>query len=216
MKALTQSEVARPVLVRYPPSQRANHWITAITFVLLATSGLAFFHPAFFFLTVVLGGPQWARILHPWVGVVMFVSFFILAARLWRDNLWESTDTQWSKQIADVVMNRDDLMPPIGKYNAGQKILFWVLAGSMILLLLTGIVIWRSIFGVYFPVPVHRVAVLLHSFSAFVLIASIFVHIYAAVWVKGSIRAMTRGTVTYAWARHHHANWYRRMTGRSG
>ena len=202
------------VIVRYPPDQRANHWITVIAFFLLATSGLAFFHPAFFPLVVFLGGPQWARILHPWVGVAMFVSFMILAFRLWRDNIWGQGDTQWMKQIGDVVMNHDDRLPAIGKYNPGQKLLFWVLLGAMTLLLLTGIVIWRSIFGVYFSVPIHRVAVLLHSISAFVLIASIFVHIYAAIWVKGSIRAMTRGTVSHAWAHHHHPLWFRRMIGR--
>jgi formate dehydrogenase subunit gamma len=40
------------------------------------------------------------------------------------------------------------------------------------------------------------------------------VHIYSAIfWVRGSMRAMTRGTVTHAWARHHHPLWYRRVTG---
>jgi len=203
----------KPGILRYTAGQRANHWLTAIMFVLLATSGLAFFHPAFFFFVHLLGGPQWARILHPFIGVVMFVSFFILAVRLWSYNAMRPIDRQWMRQFDDVVMNRDDLLPPIGRYNAGQKILFWVIVVTMILLLLTGIVIWRSIFGVFFPVPVHRVAVLIHAISAFVLIAGIFVHIYAAIWVKGSVRAMTRGTVTHAWARHHHAGWYEEVTG---
>lgn len=205
----------RPGIVRYTGGQRANHWLTAISFVLLALSGLAFFHPAFFFFTHVLGGPQWSRILHPWVGVFMFLCFFVLAIHMWARNVWARNDTQWMRQINDVVMNRDDRMPKIGKYNPGQKLLFWVMVVSMIVLLLTGIVIWRSVFGVFFSVPVHRVAVLLHAFCAFVLIAGIIVHIYAALWVKGSIRAMVRGSVTPAWARHHHPGWYEEMTGRS-
>lgn len=206
---------SKPGILRYKPSERANHWLTALTFVLLAASGLAFFHPSFFFLTHLLGGPVWARILHPWVGLVMFASFIILALRLWKQNTWSGNDRQWMRQMDDVVMNRDDRLPPVGKYNPGQKILFWVLIVSMVLLLVTGIVIWRSVFGVYFSVPVHRVAVLVHAISAFVLMASIIVHIYAALWVKGSIRSMTRGTVTSAWARHHHPGWYREMTGRA-
>jgi len=204
----------RPGIVRYTWGQRVNHWLTAISFVLLALSGLAFFHPSFFFFTHVLGGPQWSRILHPWVGVFMFVCFLILAIRMWSANRWEANDTQWMKQLDDEVMNRDELMPPIGKYNPGQKLLFYVMVASLVLLLLTGIVIWRSIFGVYFPVPVHRVAVLIHSVTAFVLIAGIIVHIYAAIWVKGSIAAMLRGSVSHAWARHHHPGWYAQMTGR--
>ena len=203
----------KPGILRYSAGQRVNHWLTAITFILLATSGLAFFHPAFFFFVNLLGGPQWARILHPFIGVVMFVSFFIFAARVWSYNAIQPVDRQWIKQFDDVVMNRDDALPPIGRYNAGQKYLFWTIIFTMILLLVTGIVIWRSIFGLFFPVPVHRVAVLIHSISAFVLIAGIIVHIYAGIWVKGSVRAMTRGTVTRAWARHHHAAWYEEATG---
>ena len=210
MKAAT-----KPGILRYTAGQRSNHWITAITFFLLAASGLAFFHPAFFFLVVFLGGPQWARILHPFIGVVMFISFIILAVRLWGYNKVTDVDRQWMKQINDVVMNRDDALPAIGRYNAGQKYLFWVMVLTMILLLATGIVIWRSIFGIYFPVTIHRIAVLIHSISAFVLIAGVIVHIYAAIWVKGTIRAMTRGTVTHAWARHHHAKWYQEMTGQN-
>ena len=207
--------VTKPGIVRYTGGQRANHWLTAISFVLLALTGLAFFHPAFFFLTAVLGGPQWSRILHPWVGVFMFVCFFILAIRMWGRNLWSTNDSKWIGQVNDVIMNRDGKMPAIGKYNPGQKLLFFVMVGSMIVLLLTGIVIWRSIFGIWFPVPVHRVAVLLHSFCAFVLMAGIIVHIYSAIWVKGSIKAMVRGSVSHAWARHHHPLWYEETTGKS-
>jgi formate dehydrogenase subunit gamma len=206
-------EVTKPGLVRYTPRQRSNHWLTAIAFVLLALSGLGFFHPAFFPLTFVLGSPVWARILHPWIGVFMFVSFVILAVSMWGRNRWAVNDTQWIRQLDDVVMNRDDEMPAIGKYNPGQKLLFYVMVVTMVVLFATGIVIWRSIFGVWFPVPVHRVAVLLHAFCGFVLIAGIIVHIYSALWVKGSIRSMVRGSVTPAWARHHHPLWYREVTG---
>jgi formate dehydrogenase subunit gamma len=214
---ITPPLVTRPGIVRYTWGQRTNHWLTALSFLLLAASGLAFFHPAFFPLVHLFGSPQWARILHPWIGVFMFCSFLILAIRMWSYNLWAPNDTQWMKQLDDEVMNRDELMPPIGKYNPGQKLLFFVMVASMGLLLLTGLVIWRSVIGVWIPWPIwlYRSAVLLHAFTAFVLIFGIIVHIYAALWVKGSIRAMVRGSVTGAWARHHHPGWYREMTGRS-
>jgi formate dehydrogenase subunit gamma len=50
-----------------------------------------------------------------------------------------------------------------------------------------------------------------HAVAAAVLIISVIVHIYAAIWVKGSIRAMTRGTVSEGWARKHHALWYNQL-----
>jgi formate dehydrogenase subunit gamma len=197
------------LIVRYTANERTNHWITAITFVLLALSGLALFHPSMFWLTAVFGGGQWTRILHPFVGVVMFVSFLILALRFWHHNLLDSSDIQWLRQMDDVLAKREDKLPEIGRYNAGQKLLFFVMVACMILLLLSGIVIWRRYFSFYFPVTLIRLAAVIHAATAFVLIVGIIVHIYAALWVKGSIRAMTRGTVTLGWARKHHPRWFR-------
>ena len=202
------------LIVRYTPNERTNHWITAITFVLLALSGLAMFHPAMSWLYAVFGGGQWTRILHPFVGCVMFVSFLILALRFWHHNYLDQADIQWMKQIDDVLNNREDKLPAIGKYNAGQKLLFFTMVICLLLLLASGIVIWRRYFSFYFPIEIIRLAALVHAAAAFVLIVGIVVHIYAALWIKGSIGAMTRGTVTYGWARKHHPNWFKEIIGK--
>ncbi len=103
-------------------------------------------------------------------------------------------------------------LPEVGRYNAGQKLLFFTIVGCLIGLLLSGIVIWRIYFSAFFPIGVIRFASLLHAFCAFVLICAIIVHIYAAIWVKGSIRAMTRGWVSPGWAWKHHRAWFREVT----
>ncbi|NML34560.1 formate dehydrogenase subunit gamma [Paraburkholderia antibiotica] len=202
------------LIVRYTPNERTNHWITAISFVLLALSGLAMFHPAMSFLYFVLGGGQWTRILHPFLGCVMFISFLILALRFWHHNYLDKADIQWMKQMGDVLNNREDKLPAIGKYNAGQKLLFFTMVVCLVLLLLSGIVIWRRYFSFYFPIGLIRLSAVVHAAAATVLIIGIIVHVYAALWVKGSIGAMTRGTVTYGWARKHHPNWFREIIGK--
>jgi formate dehydrogenase subunit gamma len=208
MSSANRDKDGNPLIQRYTPNERSNHWVTAICFILLAVSGLAMFHPATSWLAVFLGGGQWTRILHPFIGIVMFVSFALLAVRFWHHNHFEQGDQQWLRQIDDVLNNREDKLPKIGKYNAGQKLLFFVLIFCMLGLLLSGIVIWRAYFAFYFPIEIVRLAALLHAFCAFVLICSIIVHIYAGFWVKGSIGAMVRGTVTYGWARKHHPRWF--------
>ena len=197
-----------PLIERYNANERSNHWITAICFVLAGLSGLAMFHPVMAWLALLFGGGQWTRILHPFFGLVMFAAFAVLVVRFWHHNMLEKGDTQWLKQIGDVVTNREDRLPRVGRYNAGQKMLFFVLILCMLGLLLSGIVIWRAYFAFYFPVDVVRFAALLHAFCAFVIICSIVIHIYAGIWVKGSIGAMVRGTVTYGWARKHHPRWF--------
>jgi formate dehydrogenase subunit gamma len=204
----------RTMIQRYTARERSNHWVVAIAFILAGLSGLALFHPAFFFLTSLFGGGPWDRILHPFIGVVMFLSFIAMAARFWRFNHFTPADRQWMKRIGDVICNRDQGLPELGKYNAGQKTLFWTMVVSIPALLLSGIVIWQPWFAHYFPISLLRVAVVVHALAAWIMILGIIVHIYAAIWVKGTVRAMTRGTVSESWAKHHHRAWYREMTGK--
>jgi formate dehydrogenase subunit gamma len=198
--------------VRYTPAIRVNHWIVAISFVLLALSGLALFHPAMFWLTTLFGGGPWTRILHPFIGVFMAAVFVLLGRTMWQDNRMQPHDWVWLKKIEDVVNNREENLPEVGRYNAGQKLLFFTIVACLIGLLLSGIVIWRSYFSAYFSIGVIRFASLLHALCGFVLICAIIVHIYAAIWVKGSIRAMTRGKVSPGWAWKHHRAWYHEAT----
>lgn len=62
----------KPIL-RYNANERSNHWLVAILFFLAGLSGLALFHPALFWLSNLFGGGPWTRILHPFLGVAMFV-----------------------------------------------------------------------------------------------------------------------------------------------
>ena len=199
-------------IIRYSAGTRINHWIVAISFVLLALSGLALFHPALFWLTNLFGGGPWTRILHPFIGCVMAAAFCLLCVKFWRDNYLQPRDRIWLRKINDVVGNREENLPDVGRYNGGQKLLFFTLVVCLIGLLLSGIVIWRVYFAEFFSVGAIRAAALLHAFLAFVLICSIIVHIYAGIWVKGSVRAMTRGWVTPGWAWKHHRAWFREVS----
>ncbi|WP_418647676.1 formate dehydrogenase subunit gamma [Thauera butanivorans] len=199
-------------LRRYNASERANHWIVGICFILLALSGLAFFHPALFPLVNLFGGGTWARILHPWIGVVMAVFFVIMFFRFASLNLMGGKDWDWLSKVGKMVDGNDHDMPEQGKYNGGQKLLFWLLTLCMVLITVSGVVMWRSQFD--FPVGLVRAAVVVHAAAAAFMIGLIFVHVYAAIWTRGTIRAMLYGTVTRAWAKQHHRGWYRQMTGK--
>jgi len=199
-------------LQRYTASERANHWVVGISFILLALSGLAFFHPAFYPLTQLFGGGVWARILHPFIGVLMAVSFLSIFLRFRSLNAMTQTDWDWVGRVREMVDGNDHNMPEQGKYNGGQKLMFWGLAICMLLLTVSGVLLWRAYFG--FGVNTVRLGAVVHAATAVAMIALIMVHVYAAIWVKGTIRAMWYGTVTRAWARQHHRAWYRQMTGK--
>lgn len=206
--------MTHPLIERYADGTRLNHWAVAMLFVCAALTGLAVFHPLFYFLSALFGGGQWTRILHPFFGVLMVLGFVFLFLQVWRDNFWNSNDTAWVKRAPDLLKGDEEDMPAVGKYNAGQKAVFWIFAISLVLLLVTGFMFWQPWFADFFPVGIRRAAVLIHSISATILILSVIVHIYAAIWVKGSVQAMTRGTVTENWARRHHLLWYRELNGK--
>lgn len=198
------------LIKRYNASERINHWVVAACFILLAFSGLAFFYPSFFWFSQIFGTPQMARIVHPFVGVIMFVGFFIQFFRYVSRNIINKADIRWAFSVKKVI--KGEHMPNVGKYNAGQKVMFWVMTFSMIVLIVTGVMMWQPYFANEFSIPLRRIAILLHAWFALILIASIIVHVYAAIWVKGTIRAMTEGVVTEKWAESHHPLWYQEVT----
>ena len=200
------------LIVRYRAIERINHWIVAFCFVLLALSGLALFYPAFFWLTGVFGTPQLARIIHPFVGVVMFTGFSVMFLRYWKHYLVNREDIKWMMAVGTVLKGGE--VGDTGKYNGGQKGMFWLMAGCLLVMLVTGFIMWRPYFAPMFPIPLIRLALLFHAWSALILIAGIIIHVYAAIWVKGTIRAMVEGVVTASWARSHHPKWFREMQAR--
>jgi len=199
-----------PQLQRYDAGQRSNHWAVVTCFVLAAASGFALFHPALFWLTNLLGGPQWTRILHPYLGIAMFVLFLGMFFMFVRANIWHKEDSEWLAKAGTLIAQGNAAkMPAVGKYNGGQKLVFWVFTLCLIVLLVTGVMFWQAWFAASVPIPLQRVAVLVHALAAFILVLGVIVHAYAAIWVKGTLGAMVRGKVSAAWARHHHPLWYR-------
>jgi formate dehydrogenase subunit gamma len=184
-----------------------------MTFILLALSGLCFFHPFFYPLGQLFGGGVWTRILHPFIGVVMTVSFGAMYFKYRQQNVMTPADWEWMRHVREMAGGDDRNMPEAGKFNGGQKLLFWLMAACMALLVLSGIVIWRAYFSFLFPVELIRLASVVHAASGAIMIALIMFHIYAAIWTRESIDAMLYGEVRRAWAKQHHPAWFHEMTG---
>ncbi|MBV8093389.1 MAG: formate dehydrogenase subunit gamma [Acetobacteraceae bacterium] len=196
-------------VLRYPPFSRFNHWVTAVCMVLLVMSGLAFFYPWLYWLTVFFGGGQMARATHPWIGVVLFISYAIMVVRFFRHNLPHRDDLRWLRALGHVASGREELVPEVGRYNPGQKFVYWANAFLILILLVTGIIIWDWYFYNWTTIEQKRVAVLIHSIAAFFTILVLILHVYSAIWVRGTMPAMTRGYVPVGWVYRHHRKWLR-------
>ena len=198
-------------LTRNTTATRINHWITGLCFVLLMLSGLSMFHPLLFWLSDLFGGGQWTRAVHPWIGVVLLLSYAGLIVQFWRDNLWNRDDLAWMRAIGRVLRNEEEGVPEVARFNPGQKFVFWSMALLVPVLFVTGLVIWDVYFSPYTTIEAQRIAVLIHCLAATGAIIVWIVHVYAAIWVRGSVRAMTQGYVTPGWAWRHHRKWFRSL-----
>jgi formate dehydrogenase subunit gamma len=199
------------LLLRHGTRDRVLHWTVVIAFLFAAASGLSLFHPSLFWLTSLTGGGPWTTILHPFIGLFMVATFLWFAGPKFRVNQLTPDDVTWLKKFRYVFSGEEDKLPEVGEYNAGQKVLYLALMACVLLLALTGFLIWRRYFAGNFPVRVVRLGALVHAFVAFVLILSIVVHVSAAVWERGSITSMIRGTVTPGWAYKYRRAWFRQM-----
>lgn len=208
---------------RYTAGARLNHWLTAISLILLALSGMALFHPSLYFLTGLFGGGALTRTIHPWIGVFILLSFTGLFLRFWRQNLWQRVDNVWLMKLRAVLAGHEEDIPEIGKYNAGQKLVFWLMSILILVLFVSGVVLWdqqhpflKDTVGLTFTIDQKRVAVLVHALAAVGTILVWIVHVYAAIWVKGTVSAMTTGSVTGGWGWRHHRKWLREEIAKDG
>lgn len=196
------------MILRTPLIVRFCHVFIVILFIITALSGLSLFFPSIKAFALVLGTPQLVRELHPFLGCIIFILLMFMLIKLAHHNIPNKDDVRWLKSIKHVVAGKEPEDIPIGKYNAGQKFLFWCIMSLITVLLVTGLVMWRRYFADYFSVDIVRIAIFFHSVAAIGLILLIIGHAYMAMWVKGSIKGMITGYVSRAWAKKNHSKWY--------
>jgi formate dehydrogenase subunit gamma len=216
MRELNRSPTEPGMIPRYTHVERLSHWAVALAYVALFLSGLALFHPFFYWLSALFGGGPLMRVIHPFLGAAFAILFYAYALRLTADNRITPSDRRWLTHMFDYMNKHGQEEPVEGKYNAGQKVMYWSMIVVVGALLITGLLMWRPYFSPRVPVNLRRAAGVVHAVMAFVMFVGIGVHVYAAFWTKGSFRAMTRGTVSRAWARFHHPGWYAKMAGKGG
>jgi len=212
---LEEPETGRRIL-RFRAWQRLVHWTTAISFLLLAFSGLVILfgkrlllpwmgHDVFSWLAI------GAKYVHNVVGPFFILCSLVLFFTFMRHNVFRRHDWTWLRNAGGRLSHRRE---PAGYFNAGEKIWFWgavVLLG--LLMSLTGLVLDFVNFGA--TRYLLQWANSLHLGGATLYIAAALGHIYiGTLGTPGAYTGMRRGTVDEAWARTHHNLWYHDLQAR--
>ena len=195
-------------ILRYNFHERVVHAGAALSYVYLFLTGLAFWTPALYWLAIVLGGGYLSRLLHPWVGVLFSVAVLNMYVMWRRDMRTTDADRAWRKEIRHYIRNEDSQMPPAGRFNFGQKQLFWLMVGGGVALLVSGVVLWLVASIPWELRGLRYAAVLVHAVAALLTIGGFIVHLYMGLLVvPGGLSAILHGEVTERFARHHHRLW---------
>jgi formate dehydrogenase subunit gamma len=132
---------------------------------------------------------------------------------VWRGDMGiAAEDRAWRKAMRQYIRNEDGDVPPAGRFNYGQKMLFWLMLWAGLALFLSGLVLWL-VDSVPWDLRAFRyAAVLVHAVAALLTIAGFIVHVYMGVAVvPGGLGAVLHGEVTEEWASHHHPLWLARL-----
>jgi formate dehydrogenase subunit gamma len=193
-------------VLRYDFRERMNHWLAGVSYVYLLLTGLAFWSPWLFWIAVALGGGSTSRMLHPWAGLIFTIAVLRMYA-IWGSQMREeSGDKAWWDAIGHYISNEDEKVPAAGRFNGGQKLLFWSFFWCALLLLLSGAVMW---FPDKFPLAIRLLAVFVHAVVALVTIGFFMLHVYmGTAYERGAFGSVIRGDVSRAFAMRHHRTWY--------
>jgi formate dehydrogenase subunit gamma len=198
-------------ILRFTFAERSNHWIAAFSYIYCLVTGLAIWTPYMFWLAVLVGGGALARFWHPIIGVLFAISMLVMLKHWGADMHTAEADRAWWALRQHYIRNEDAKLPPVGRFNAGQKIFFWTMLISTVLLLLSGIGLW---FVESIPPWLRSLSILVHVVFGLVTIGLFIIHVYmGTAMMRGSFHSIVRGSVSRAWAKAHHRLWYDQVTG---
>ncbi|HXB75320.1 MAG TPA: formate dehydrogenase subunit gamma [Candidatus Acidoferrales bacterium] len=201
-------------LLRYTLVERVVHWISAIAYTYALATGAAFWSPHLYWIAIVLGGAPTSRFWHPWVALVFVAALFWMMRAWLADMRITAADRAWGGAMRHYIRNEDENLPPIDRFNLGQKYFFWAMLAAGLVLLLSGAVLWFPELIPWSWRGLRYAAILLHAASALVTTGAFIIHVYmGTAVVRGGFTSIIRGEVSPAWARTHHRLWYNRVTG---
>lgn len=205
------------VIVRFNNWERLVHWLTAISFVMLALTGLTMFLGKYLILPLI-GHAAFAWLVafcknfHNFLGFLFAVSLVLMLITFLRDNVWDPCDAIWIRKAGGLI-KREHV--PSKRFNFGEKTWYWF--GVCFLGLTVAISGLVLVFPNFFDTRwAMQVANVVHLIAAILAFALALGHIYMGTsGVEGAYQSMITGEVDEIWARDHHELWLQEVNARA-
>ena len=233
------SGLSGKTILRFATIDRFAHWLMAGSFVLLALTGLNMLYGRNVLLPLM--GPEafsamtiGGKYIHNYLAFG-FMAGLALSFILWvKHNFPTKIDWEWLKMGGGIF--KAGIHPPARKFNAGQKIIFWITMLGGLSISMSGIALMfpftttmmgdtfaiLNVFGFGFetnltPMQEQQYNQIWHVIVSMGLMIMIIAHIYiGSVGMQGAIDAMNTGEVDRNWAKEHHGLWVKEEDAKSG
>jgi formate dehydrogenase subunit gamma len=206
-------------IARFSRTERLAHWLLAATFFVMTGSGIALYLPG---LSASIARPT-AKAWHLWSAAILGIGIVLVVALGDRRRLGETArdlerldgdDARWLAGGPRRYVT-GERPPPQGRFNAGQKLNAAITLGLMIVMAVTGLLLWYGEQDTRFR---FAGSVDIHDWGSWFLIILVTGHIYLAVLhpaTRKALRGMTVGDVDREWAEQHHAKWVAEQDGQA-
>jgi formate dehydrogenase subunit gamma len=195
-------------IVRFNAFERFVHWMTATCFIVLALTGLNVTFGKELLTPLVgpetfAGWAQWAKYAHNYLSFPFSIGVVLMFLMWVAWNLPTPTDVRWVKQGGGIVGKAH---PPARRFNAGQKMIYWVVVLGGGAAAITGYLLMFPFYAT--DVAGMQTAQMVHGIVGMLFIAIMLAHIYiGTIGMQGAFEAMGKGQVDVNWARQHHSLW---------
>jgi len=204
-------------IVRFNAFERFVHWMTATCFILMALTGLNITFGRVALLPLI--GPSafssWsliAKYIHNFLSFPFTLGVVLIFFMWIGGNLPDRTDLKWLARGGGIIGSSE---PEAYRFNAGQKIVYWivVLAGTTVAV--TGYLLMFPFYGT--TIAGMQLAQMIHGTVAVLFVAVMIAHVYiGTVGMEGAFEAMGSGNVDLNWAKEHHSLWLEEERARTG
>lgn len=201
---MTMGELVR----KATKTEIVNHWIMAGSCILLCITGYAFLFKLEGVYTL-FGGHAAMKFIHNWVGVVFAVAVAnTLSIHLREALTYDADDMAWLRIMGGYLSRKPVHVPPMGRLNTGQKLLYLCIVTAGAVSLISGVLIWTF--------PAGRMGMLighlLHNFTFLFFIMAVPMHAYLGTLANpGTFQIMVSGTVPIELARKRYPKWLKEI-----
>jgi formate dehydrogenase subunit gamma len=196
-------------ITRFNSFERFVHWLTAGSFIVLALSGLNITFGKAVLLPLMspeafTALSQWGKYAHNYLSFAFTIGLILIFFIWIKDNIPSGIDAQWLREGGGLVGDRH---PPARRFNAGQKIIYWVVVLAGAAVAISGYILMFPFYG-DLTISGMQTAQIVHGVIAVLLIAVMLAHIYiGTIGMEGAFEAMGSGEVDLNWAKEHHSLW---------